>query len=98
MGEISMGYYYYHYYYNYNPPRIPREHNEHHGYTVRSTPNCPLMVQFLCLVYNKNNLQGCDFQHPLLNLLAKKVLLGVSKFTTKKKKPAKNPGNGIISG
>ena len=84
MGEISMGYYYYHYYYN--PPRIPREHNKHHGYTVRSTPNCPLTVQFLCLVCNKNNLQGGDFPHPLLNLLAKNVLLGVSKFTTKKKK------------
>ena len=23
-------------------PRIPREHNEYHGYTVRGTPNCPL--------------------------------------------------------
>ena len=24
-------------------PRIPREHNKQHGYTVRSTPNCPLI-------------------------------------------------------
>ena len=44
------------------------------------------MVQFLCLVCNKNNLQGGDFQHPPLNLLAKNVLLGVSKFTTNKKR------------
>ena len=25
-------------------PRIPREHNKYHGYTVRGTPNCPLIV------------------------------------------------------
>ena len=23
-------------------PRIPREHNKYHGYTVRGTPHCPL--------------------------------------------------------
>ena len=25
-------------------PRIPRENNKYHGYTVRGTPNCPLIV------------------------------------------------------
>ena len=25
-------------------PRIPREHNKYHGYTVRSTSNCPLTI------------------------------------------------------
>ena len=24
-------------------PRIPREHNKYHGYTVRGTPHCPLI-------------------------------------------------------
>ena len=24
-------------------PRIPKEHNKYHGYTVRGTPNCPLI-------------------------------------------------------
>ncbi len=32
MGEIS--------------PRIPREHNKYHGYTVRGTPHCPLNASF----------------------------------------------------
>ena len=27
-------------------PRIPREHNKYHGYTVRGTPNCPLILVF----------------------------------------------------
>ncbi len=26
-------------------PRIPREHNKYHGYTVRGTPHCPLSVR-----------------------------------------------------
>ncbi len=26
-------------------PRIPREHNKYHGYTVRGTPHCPLSDQ-----------------------------------------------------
>ena len=26
-------------------PTIPREHNKHHGYTVRGTPHCPLIQQ-----------------------------------------------------
>ena len=25
-------------------PRIPREHNKYHGYTVRGTPHCPLRM------------------------------------------------------
>ena len=25
-------------------PRIPREHNKYHGYTVRGTPHCPLKL------------------------------------------------------
>ena len=28
----------------FSSPRIPREHNKYHGYTVRGTPNCPLIV------------------------------------------------------
>ena len=24
-------------------PRIPKEHNKYYGYTVRGTPNCPLI-------------------------------------------------------
>ena len=27
----------------FSSPRIPREHNKYHGYTVRGTPNCPLI-------------------------------------------------------
>ena len=26
-------------------PRIPREHNKYHGYTVRGTANCPLTLR-----------------------------------------------------
>ena len=26
-------------------PRIPREHNKYHGYTVTGTPHCPLIRQ-----------------------------------------------------
>ena len=26
------------------PFGIPREHNKYHGYTVRGTPNCPLIM------------------------------------------------------
>ena len=29
--------------YGLESPRIPREHNKYHGYTVRGTPNCPLI-------------------------------------------------------
>ena len=28
-------------------PRIPREHNKYHGYTLRGTPNCPLIFVVL---------------------------------------------------
>ena len=30
-------------------PRIPRERNKHHGYTVRGTPNCPLRYTICCI-------------------------------------------------
>ena len=31
-------------------PRIPREHNKYHGYTVRGTPNCPLIFARVTLL------------------------------------------------
>ena len=30
--------------YGLESPRIPREHNKYHGYTVRGTPHCPLKI------------------------------------------------------
>ena len=30
---------------SYNSPRIPREINKCHGYTVRGAPNCPLNLK-----------------------------------------------------
>jgi len=33
-------------------PRIPREHNKYHGYTVRGTPNSPLIVEVPKNLYN----------------------------------------------
>ncbi len=33
----------------YESPRIPREHNKYHEYTVRGTPNCPLIVIIMTL-------------------------------------------------
>ena len=29
-------------------PRIPGEHNKYHGYTVRGTPNGPLIFTYIC--------------------------------------------------
>ena len=40
--------------YGLQSPRIPREHNNYHGHTVRDTPNCPLKV-----LVNSSNQGGC---------------------------------------
>ena len=34
-------------------PRIPREHNKYHGYTVRGTPHCPLIHAALIIGFHK---------------------------------------------
>ena len=34
----------------FSSPRIPREHNKYHGYTVGCTPNCPLSHRVLLRV------------------------------------------------
>ena len=35
----------------YNLPRIPREHNKYYGYTVRDTPECPLIIRIIFYLY-----------------------------------------------
>ena len=42
-------------------PRIPREHNKYHGYTVRGTPHCPLIdwkPLGSSILANKNSQRG----------------------------------------
>ena len=38
-------------FYGLESPRIPREPNKYHGYTVRGTPNCPLIYDGMILFF-----------------------------------------------
>ena len=41
----------------FSSPRIPREHNKYHGYIARGTPNCPLNIGIVGIIYIYINLE-----------------------------------------
>ena len=40
----------------FSSPRMPREHNKYHGYTVRGTPNCPLITVSRVFFFDRGSL------------------------------------------
>ena len=54
--------------YGLQSPKIPREHNKYHGYTVRGTSNCPLNMSSIhnseCLCFYGYQLFGDNAQSP----------------------------------